>query len=228
MLVLPRVANETSRDYATRVIRENIIQLNLAPGAMVSENELSTALDLSRTPIREALIELSKVGIIEILPQRGSRIAMIDYNLVNEARSMRLVLEQANVKTLCAQGLTSEQYNLLGENLSLQRFYMRDITNKRIFELDEQFHKQLFAFANCEITHQLAKTFNVHFDRIRNMSVHAEETFDAQLVEDHAQIVESIVAKDPERASRTIAVHLSRYQVHASHIRKHYAEYVKN
>ena len=59
MYLTDRLPRETGRDYALRTIKENIIRLELAPGSMVSENELAAAMGLSRTPVREALIELS-------------------------------------------------------------------------------------------------------------------------------------------------------------------------
>ena len=62
---------------------------------------LSTTLSLSRTPVREALIELNRIGLVEILPQRGSYISKIDYNIVEESRFLRLVTENAILKLLC-------------------------------------------------------------------------------------------------------------------------------
>ena len=58
--------------YTQTKMSHNIIHLELQPGTAVSENELSTTLSLSRTPVREALIELNRIGLVEILPQRGS------------------------------------------------------------------------------------------------------------------------------------------------------------
>ena len=52
MTITERYARETARDYALRMLKRNIASLELAPGAMLSENELSAALGLSRTPIR--------------------------------------------------------------------------------------------------------------------------------------------------------------------------------
>ena len=60
---LPR---ETGKNYALRVLKENIVGLELPPGSQISENELSAALSVSRTPIREALSELEKVKLVEI------------------------------------------------------------------------------------------------------------------------------------------------------------------
>ena len=69
MHLLERLPRETGREYALRVLKENIINLGLAPGSQISESELSSEMGLSRTPVREALIELSKVKIVEIYPQ---------------------------------------------------------------------------------------------------------------------------------------------------------------
>ena len=49
---------ETAREYALRMLKENIISMELKPGAMVSENELAAQLGLSRTPVREALMDM--------------------------------------------------------------------------------------------------------------------------------------------------------------------------
>ena len=60
MRLTQRQPRETGRDYALRTIKDNIIHLELAPGSMVSENELAAAMGLSRTPVREALLELQR------------------------------------------------------------------------------------------------------------------------------------------------------------------------
>lgn len=228
MLILDRVHKETARDYAIRVIRENIIQLELAPGAMVSENEISAQLGLSRTPVREALIELSKVGIVEILPQKGSRIALIDYALVEEARFMRLVLECAMVERLCTQGLTDEQYARMSESLRLQEFHIENPIGKRYLHLDDQFHHYLFLFANSEVTYQLEKNFNVHFDRVRNICTNVEPIRESQLVHDHFMLFKHITEGNVEEAKKCITIHLTRYEVDAEYIRQNFASYLSS
>ena len=89
MYITQRQQGESGRSYALRTIKENIVRLELAPGSKVSESEIAAGLGLSRTPVREALQELSRERIVEIYPQRGSIIALVDYTLVDEARFMR-------------------------------------------------------------------------------------------------------------------------------------------
>ena len=101
MIILEKKRSENARTYAIRVLLYNIVHLELPPGSAVSGNELSAILSISRTPVREALIELNRIGLVEILPQRGSYISKIDYNLVEESRFLRLVTENAVLKILC-------------------------------------------------------------------------------------------------------------------------------
>ena len=71
MKVSEKLDRESNRDYAYRIIHHNIINLELKPGSMLSEQDLADELELSRTPVHEALQELSKTKIIEVFPQKG-------------------------------------------------------------------------------------------------------------------------------------------------------------
>ena len=71
MHVTERLKGESSKEYAMRVIRENIISLELEPGTSVSANELASEIPVSPWPIREALSEIEvKIGIVEVYPQK--------------------------------------------------------------------------------------------------------------------------------------------------------------
>ena len=102
MRLLKRLPRETASDYAYRMIKDNIIRLELEPGCLISENELAVELGLSRTPVLEALLALSRAKVVEITPQKRSVVAPIDESLVEEARFVRKVLE-CGVVALCCQ-----------------------------------------------------------------------------------------------------------------------------
>ena len=76
-------------------------------------------LHLSRTPVREALIELNKVVLVESQPERGSCIAKIDYELIGESRFMRLMLENAVLKLAC-ESISQEYMDKLKEYLRME------------------------------------------------------------------------------------------------------------
>lgn len=75
MTIEARQAGETAKEYAYRIIKENIITLELEPGSTLNDMEISQMIGISRTPVREAIIKLKEESdIIEIFPQRGMRI----------------------------------------------------------------------------------------------------------------------------------------------------------
>ncbi len=225
MHILPREKHDTNRDYALRNIKANIIDLSLEPGSMVSENELAAELGLSRTPIREALIELSKVGLVEIYPQRGSAIALIDYDMVEEAQFMRNVLE-ASVAELVCQMIQEEDMKALLDNVMQQEHYLNTGMAEKIILLDNAFHKLLFQIAHKEQLWSIMNSFTAHFDRVRRMAVATVK--DSKIVADHRAIYDAICARDTETAKKVMNKHLLRYRIEEELLRQNYPrEYFK-
>ena len=218
-----RLSKETAREYAIRVLKENIVSLKLAPGSMVSENEISAQLGLSRTPVREALIELGKANIVKIFPQKGSRIHLIDYNLVEESHFLRMVLENAIVRLVGEKG-DELDLSALEENLNLQEFYVKNPAPEKLLELDNQFHKELFHLANkMQCYTWMIDGMTVHFDRVRMMSLNTIK--DIKIVADHKAILQAIRNRDPDEAVAQMTKHLSRYKIDEKAIRSKYPDY---
>lgn len=224
MKLLERLPRETGRDYALRTIKDNIIKLELAPGSPVSENELAAELQLSRTPVREALIELSKVKVIEIYPQKRSMVSLIDYEMVEESRFMRNLLECA-VAELDCELAEPEDILRLKENVRLQNFYLDSFYPDNLMVLDNEFHGLLFAIAKKPQVFALMQNISIHFDRVRSMALSSVK--DLKIVQDHEEIVEAIARKDPKAARERMEIHLSRYKIDAAEIREQYPQYFK-
>lgn len=222
MELLERRASENARSYALRVLLQNIITLELPPGSAVSENELALVLKLSRTPVREALIELSKTGLVDIQPQRGSYIAKIDYELIEESRFMRLVLENA-VLTLVCEGISPEYDEMLRANMEEETRCLKAVDYSRLFELDTDFHRLLFQSAGKSRTYQVIHSQMVHFDRLRALSLKSLKP--DKIVEDHENILYAIGRHDNELAGMLMTRHLTRHRVEKSELIKLYPDY---
>ncbi len=224
MINTDRIAGETARDFALRVIRENIVSLELKPGTLVSENEIAAELGLSRTPVREAIIELSKASIIEIFPQRGSYVSLIDPKLVEESRFLRNVLDSAVIEVAC--DVANERYlKELEENVLLQEFYLGRGEKEKLYGLDNDFHKLIYVAAEKNNIYEMRATMMIQFDRVRTLAV--ETVKDLKIVEDHRGMYEAIKGRDKEKAVELVHKHLSRYQVDQESIRKQFSEYFK-
>lgn len=224
MQIMERKPRESAREYALRVIRANITSLDLEPGSMVTEKELAEEMGLSRTPVREALMDLAKTKIVEIYPQCGSRISLIDYNLVEESRFLRLVVEKAIVELACNAEVPLD-FSRIEENLRLQQFYLEKGTRAKLLELDDEFHKELFRICNRMLTYDLTERMSVHFDRVRTMGLMTIK--DVKVVTDHAALLKAIQERQNDEAQRILVKHLSRYKVEEEMIRPKYPNYFK-
>ncbi|SFR78388.1 GntR family transcriptional regulator [Anaeromicropila populeti] len=223
MIISMREARESAREYALRQIKENIISLKLEPGSAVSENELAKELGISRTPVREALQELQKINLIEVYPQRGSVVAKINFDIVDEMVFLRRVLEKAVVEELC-DCITEENVQELEKNVQLQEFYLDNRVPEKIIELDNEFHKSLFLMCNKERIYRLMEGTQGHFDRIRTLSMYSVK--DIKIVADHKAILNAIKSGDKELSAEFIVKHLSRYKLDQSEIIEKYAEFI--
>lgn len=217
-----KLQKETNRDYALRVIRENIVNMELKPGSMISEQDIANELNLSRTPVHEAMQELSTTKIIEILPQRGSHVSLIDMALVDEAVFVRATIESAITELACKQA-TDEDIQALEENVNLQEFYYSKNNKDKIMELDNAFHEMMYKITNKMQCHYMVKLMNIHYDRIRELNL---RSFNSEtIIKEHKYIVECFKAKDSDAAKASLLKHLERHYNWEDEIRKKYPDY---
>lgn len=202
-------ANETVRGWAYRILLENIIHLNLAPGTFIAEQELANILRASRTPIREALIQLANDQFVEITSQRGTRISLIDPERVNQDRFMRMCLEYRIAGLACA-GMTEEWLIRLQSlhDMLKAAFKLKDA--KRFFELDEEFHQNLCASCGKERIWEVIRKFSAHLMRARVLNINSGFPGEWELVlEQHEAMLQALQNRDAEAASGATEAHLS-------------------
>ena len=222
--LLPHLANETSRDYSLRVLRYNIITTEMKPGQMYSEKELSSALGLSRTPMREALIDLAKIKIVEVYPQRGTAVALIDYDTIAEASFMREALEVAAIR-LCCETASPRQLATLELNVRQQKIFRDSGHMDELMRLDNSFHAAIFRIANKSLSYSMLSTMTLHFDRVRFLAV--ESVSDFKFIDEHESMLEALRAQDADEAGRLMHHHLHRYEDDAIALQKVYPRYFK-
>ena len=217
-----KLEKETNREFALRVIRENIVNLELAPGSMISEQDIANELNLSRTPVHEAMQELSSTKIIEILPQRGSHVSLIDMALVDEAVFVRATIESAITEMTC-QHASDSDIQELEENVTLQEFYYQKNNLDKIMELDNSFHEKMYRITNKMQCHYMVRLISIHYDRIRELHLHSFNP--ERIITEHKEILEAIKNKDSTAAKNAINKHLSRKHTQEDEIKKKYPQY---
>lgn len=216
---IEKLEKETNRDYAFRVMRNNIVNLELTPGSMLSEQDIAEELHLSRTPVHEALQELARTTIIEILPQKGSLVSLVDMNKVDEAVFLRSTIESAITEKACKIA-TEEDIRSLEENISLQDFYHDQNSIDKIMELDNAFHEKMYKITNKMQCHYVVKLMNIHYDRFREMKLHALEN--KPIIDEHKEILQAFIQKNPTKAKELVLSHINRLYIDEKEIRSKY------
>lgn len=167
--ILDRLNNENNREYAYRLLRYNIMSLQLLPGASINEGELSELLNVSRTPIREAILMLKDEDLIEVYPQSGSKVSLIDMAIVKEGYFLRAVIETEIIMSL-AGNMNKEQLSELKENLEQQQriidFEERDKIDAFV-RTDDEFHHKIYELASKHKIWYSVKKICSHYDRVR-------------------------------------------------------------
>lgn len=213
-------------DYVYEVLKKNIINLNLAPGDRISEQEISDLINVSRTPVREAFIKLSKEGLLYALPQRGTYISYIDLGIVEDARFIRESLEKSILK-IATESFPEELIDVLQDNISTQK----RLIEKRLFfeflEADEEFHKTIFIGCNKERTWSFIEQINSEYKRVRMLTFIADINW-KDVIQQHEQILESIRNHDEEMGQKVISNHIQKLIFEQVELKEKYPQYFKD
>jgi len=205
--LLPREEKETNRDYAYRVIRRNILIMHFPPGSTLNENEIAEALHVSRTPVHEAMARLKSESFVEIFPQSGTRVSLINIQYVRDGVFFRNVAEQAIYKEI-TEKFTPDYSGKLEENIERfsrlieriekgngnsdpQHDYESVIDD--IISIDDEFHKIAYEAANRSFLWQPVKNVCAHFDRIRYAEFALRKSNLNHVYEDHMKIHEYLL-----------------------------------
>lgn len=213
------------RDYVHDTLKRQIMELKLEPGRFISEKDFIEMLQVSRTPIREAMLKLAQEGLIETIPQKGSFISLIDLELVEESRFVRETLERAIVRQACEM-LSSEQVLQLQNLIALQELCVEEKNFERLFVLDEEFHKTIVVGCGKTRTWGMLQQLNLHYNRIRFMRLAVNYDWQIILSEHHA-ITRAIKEKNPDAAERAMAEHLSRVNFEKEELLRKYPSFFK-
>jgi len=143
--ITPPEKNENNREYACRLLRSNIMTLQLPPGSSLNEDELSEQLKMSRTPIHEAITILKEEWLVEVLPQRGTKVTLINPALMKEGYYARILLESSVLKD-SAGNLDNNQLQQLLLILKKQEEASRNTTDQidAFIRLDDEMHRMMY------------------------------------------------------------------------------------
>ena len=195
-----------TRDWVYCALLKAIVRGQLNPGSWLSEASLATQLEVSRTPLREALQRLQS----DLLIERGQNGKLYVRGLSSEeARALYAVrssLEELTVEEAAAN-MTVAKLATLGESLSHMRLAV-DQVEEDVAEGGRDFHDALLEIAGNEVTSSVLGQLKPHIDRYRFLSTRMSQARGLQAVEEHEEIYEALRKGDTESAKLAMKRHI--------------------
>lgn len=198
------------RDSLTAVaygaIKEEILNNRLASGEPVPIGRFVRELRLSRTPVREAVLQLAKEGLIDVRPRMGTFVSYLDLRQVQEMYDVRSVME-AHAAGLAAGRIPADKLE------AVERLLRRQKTNGKIdcqalSDAGQALHRLIVECCGNRTLTQMILSLQDHFIRFRSLSVHIPDKVVASH-EEHLEILNALKNGDAGAAAERMRDHLA-------------------
>lgn len=187
-------------------IRSAILALDFPPGANLKKAPICEQLGVSRAPVADAITRLATEGLVDVVPQSGTRISYLSIPEIREGVFLREALELATVAKV-ARDLTDEQTRRLSRNMRLQELLIEDGDIPGFYETDEAFHGLLMTFTGYGRLLDIAQTVSSQVSRARMLLLPTPGRI-AETLEEHRTIYTAVRDRDEARAQDAMRHHL--------------------
>lgn len=210
------------------ILRDKIINLDFKPGQELNINSLAQKMGISRSPIRDALLHLELDNLVEIFPQKGTRVSFLDKKIIKQERFMRTTLELGVLKIFMENlkddakrkiAATKLQAILLEQNASFL-----DGNKKAFLQKDNALHHFFYSESGNEWLWNVLVSHTGNDYRVRILSYNAEKIAD-NVEKEHRQLVEAIREGDAEKARKIDEEHLQKISEVLEDLEASYPEY---
>lgn len=207
--------------YST--LRSQILSLKLRPGEELDLNELSSTFGLSRSPVRDAVKELSTEGLVDIYPQKGTYVSKININKADDERFMRLNLELGAIDKfmlLKSDEDIEKMKNLIKEQE--KAFALRD--SSALLSLDDSFHRVIFSVSKRERVFDFIQSNNGNYHRMRVISFMFDNISEGA-IEQHKALINLIENDEKDELKEIDRRHISKLLIETDSFRSTMPQY---
>jgi len=210
----PAMGNSLA-DRAYAQIKQLIFDFVLLPGDRFSESDLVNRLEVSRTPLRQALQRLQQEGFLVVFPKSGWQVSPLDFEVFDQLYDFRILLESHAVVRLCEMEDRPALQALAA--IWLVEPAERIVVHTHVDKLDENFHSALVqAVGNAEMT-RAHDDITERIRIIRRLDFTKPARIEATYNE-HAQIISAITRRRVDEASRLLRAHIEQSKLEVRHI----------
>jgi DNA-binding GntR family transcriptional regulator len=207
-LVLQSAGSRTSlRDEAIKTLQAAIIAGELRPHVVYSAPTLAAQLQMSATPVREAVLDLVKEGLVETVRNKGFRVVELAPAELDELTELRLLIEVPSVRNLARRGLTSAEYRTLKQLATqIERAAVRNDMVAHT-KADLEFHTALLGLLCNKTLVDTVRSLRVR-SRLYGMSRLADSGQLLPTSHEHTQLLDLIRDGDAAGAARLMRQHI--------------------
>jgi DNA-binding GntR family transcriptional regulator len=193
------------RETVYEQLRADMISCKLAPGTEIREAELAARFDMSKSPVRDALMRLEREGLVITLPRQGYRVAPVSLADVLDMFHLRAALERACIERIVLRA-SDEQL----ESLDAFREFVPTDWDGGFVAFNRAFHRRIAELGgNARMRDQLNDLID-QLERAVQVSVANTRQGDSQvLVREHAAIIDALQARALKRAQRLAEQHIA-------------------
>lgn len=203
VIPIPRAA---LHEQVAHRLRQMLVEGRIAPGAKLNERELSELLNVSRTPLREAIKMLAAEGLVELLPNRGAiAVALTEADVLNTFEVMAGLEAQSG--ELAAQRITPQE---LAEIQAMHFEMMAAYTRKDLsayYTINSRIHNAINAAAKNPVLAQVYTQVNARLQALRFRSNQDGEKW-KRAVKEHEKMIDALAAHDAAAMRDVLLAHL--------------------
>ncbi|GGG22297.1 GntR family transcriptional regulator [Rhodococcoides trifolii] len=206
---------QSGRDRAYAYLRDQVLTSPASTGTFLNEGELASAIGVSRTPVREALLLLVSEGLIEMVPKRGAYVPPVSGRQIGELMDLRGVLERHAASRSITHGNApvTEMTHALAEQetlaeLSMSNSGLSDDASKRFIHWDGLFHQALIDSAGSELLSRTYAGLRARQLRVGLSALVEVAGRQHHVCGEHQAIVDALAAGDEGLAFTAIDDHL--------------------
>lgn len=187
-------------------LRKAIITGQVPGGTRLVESNLAAKMQVSRTPVREALHKLALEGLLYSIPRAGYIVEEMSDDDVEDLFDVRIKIEQMAAH-LAIEKITETEIQLLAENLEKAERVLQNPQDSQMAELDTEFHGIIYKAARSKTLYRICQTLSDHTLKYRIALIDKSE-MGRRTRDGHYQIYKAIRAKDTAQVDAAIQSHL--------------------
>ena len=201
--------NKTAIPLASNLflqLQKDILCGTRKPGEKLTEQNLCSEFNVSRTPVREALRQLEMDGLVENIPNRGAFVVGFSHQDMLDMYDLRKVYEMQAIRW-AIQRITEEELEALEETFEFMEFYTMKKDIEKMLNINVGFHQIIYGASHNLMLRHVLSSYQVYL-KYRRRDMEYSENYLPSVLAEHKAIFNAFLTKDAQAGVAAMEVHM--------------------